>query len=239
MLGDVPYNAGEVRRVEKLIDEMNAQELAFVVHVGDIGNSARNEACADAWLEARKAQFARLRHRFVFVPGDNEWTDCARHGLDPLARLRKLRELFCAAPGEWCEHQIWQAGGWVFVTLNVPGSNNNIDHPEHGRRMQAVFGKLEEAAKLAESRAGLVIFMQANPFIYPRRPEAYDELKRRLRALGTRLPDRIVLIHGDTHLYRDDFPLPGLRRVEVWGSPFVNWLRGSLHPDGLRIAPAR
>jgi hypothetical protein len=33
----------------------------------------------------------------------------------------------------------------------------------------------------------------------------------------------VTLIHGDTHLARDDEPLPGLRRVEVWGSPFVRW----------------
>jgi len=38
-------------------------------------------------------------------------------------------------------------------------------------------------------------------------------------------PGRVVLIHGDTHLYKDDEPLPGLRRVEVWGSPFVDWTR--------------
>ena len=33
------------------------------------------------------------------------------------------------------------------------------------------------------------------------------------------MPGRLVLIHGDTHLYRDDEPLPGVRRIEVWGSP--------------------
>jgi hypothetical protein len=38
----------------------------------------------------------------------------------------------------------------------------------------------------------------------------------------------VVLIHGDTHLYRDDEPLPGVRRIEAWGSPFVRWTRVGL-----------
>jgi hypothetical protein len=38
----------------------------------------------------------------------------------------------------------------------------------------------------------------------------------------------VLLIHGDTHLARDDEPLPGLRRVEVWGSPVVSWTRLAL-----------
>jgi hypothetical protein len=114
-----------------------------------------------------------------------------------------------------------------------------MDHPEHGPRMQVVFARLDEAARLAESREGLVIFMQANPFIHPFRRGAFEPLLERLRTWAGRSPGKVVLIHGDTHIYRDDHPLQGLRRIEVWGSPFVNWLRGSLHADGLRIAPAR
>jgi len=32
-------------------------------------------------------------------------------------------------------------------------------------------------------------------------------------------------VHGDTHIAKDDEPLPGLRRIETWGSPFVGWTR--------------
>jgi hypothetical protein len=42
------------------------------------------------------------------------------------------------------------------------------------------------------------------------------------------MPGRVIIVHGDTHLYKDDEPLPGLRRIETWGSPFVRWLRLSL-----------
>jgi len=239
VLGDVPYSAAEVEKLDRIIDEMNAQELAFVVHVGDIGQSTRAQACSDAWLEKRKAQFARIRHRFILLPGDNEWSDCARHGIDPMARLRKWRELFCDAPGEYCEHRRWEAGGWVFVALNVPGSNNHLRHPEHGPRMQAVFSELDAAAKVAEQRDGLVILLHANPFFYPRLRDGYAELKDRLRALAARMPGKVVLIHGDTHIAHDDEPLPGLRRIEVWGSPFVGWLRTSVQAWVLEKQTAR
>ncbi|MBW8904455.1 MAG: hypothetical protein JF611_02030 [Betaproteobacteria bacterium] len=70
LLGDTPYNAREVQRLDLLIDDMNREErLDFVVHVGDIG--AGRTGCTDAWLESRKQQFARLKWKAVVIPGDN------------------------------------------------------------------------------------------------------------------------------------------------------------------------
>jgi hypothetical protein len=232
VLGDAPYTEFEVERLDRLIDEMNAQPLEFVVHVGDIGAGA--QACSDGWLLERKKQFARIRHRFILLPGDNEWSNCK----DPLARLRRWREIFCESPGEFCEHRRWEAGGWVFVALNVPGHDNNVRHPEHGPRMRAVLSSLDEAAIFAESRAGLVVLMQANPFLtFPR--DGFAELRNSLERLAAKRPDRVVLIHGDTHVYRQDEPLPGLRRVEVWGSPIVSGIRASVSPGEFRVDGVR
>jgi hypothetical protein len=212
-----------------VIEAMNARPLAFVVHVGDIGSS-RN-ACNDEWLRARQAQFGRIRHPFVLLPGDNEWTDCS----DQLGRLAAWRRFFCfpkfdveVQPGDYCEHMRWQAGGFVFVTLNVQGSNNNVRHAEeHGPRMAAVYAWLDEAARMAEGKRGLVVLMQANPFnVLPR--DGYAGLRERLAALGRRMPGRVILVHGDTHLFHDDEPFPGVRRIEVWGSPFVRWLEAAI-----------
>jgi hypothetical protein len=232
VLGDAPYTELEVERLDRLIDEMNAQPLEFVVHVGDIGSSA--QACSDSWLLERKKQFARIRHRFILLPGDNEWSNCK----DPLARLRRWREIFCERPAEFCEHQRWEAGGWVFVALNVPGHDNNVRHPEHKPRMQAVLSALEEAAAAAGKRAGLVVLMQANPFLtFPR--DGFAELRNALEQLAAKSPGKIVLMHGDTHLYRQDEPLPGLLRIEVWGSPVVSWIRASASPGALRVDGVR
>jgi hypothetical protein len=226
VLGDAPYTEAEVERLDAVIDEINAHPLAFVVHVGDIGSGA--QACTDAWLLQRKAQFARIRHPFILIPGDNEWSDCR----DPLRRLQRWREIFCEAPREFCEHRRWETEGWVFVALNVPGHNNNVRHVEHGPRMEVVLSFLDEAAKLAEGKQGLVVLMQANPFFTVPR-DGFASLRGRLEELGRRMPGRILVIHGDTHLYRDDEPRPGLRRIEVWGSPIVTWLRLPL--SGLRL----
>jgi hypothetical protein len=228
VLGDAPYSQGEIERLDAVIERMNAEKLEFVVHVGDIGSSAR--ACNDAWLLERRKQFARIRHPFLLIPGDNEWSDCK----DPLARLQKWRELFCAGTleverqkGEYCEHVRWEAGGRVFVALNVPGGNNNLRHAEHAPRMAAVHAWLDEAAARTGERKGLVVMMQANPFVTSPR-DGYASLRKALGDLAARMPGRVTLVHGDTHLYRDDEPLPGLRRIEVWGSPFVDWTRLAL-----------
>jgi hypothetical protein len=230
----VPYSQSEVAKLDALIDQMNAQPLAFVVHVGDIGTSAASQGCSDAWIEARKRQFARLLHPFVLIPGDNEWSECR----DPLARMARWRELFCGGSfehqaGEYCEHRRWEVSGTVFVTLNVPGNNNNLRHPEHAARMQAALAWLDEAAALAEKRDGLVVLLHANPFVLP--GTGYDALRVRLGELARRLPGKLTLVNGDTHIRRDDEPLPGLRRIEVWGSPFVSWLRASAAGGELRV----
>jgi hypothetical protein len=228
VLGDAPYTAAEVAHVDQLIDEMNAAPLAFVVHVGDIGSSAL--ACGDGWLLERKRQFARIRHPFILLPGDNEWTDCR----DPLERLRVWRKLFCPAgnglnfsvqKGDYCEHVRWEAGGTLFVALNVPGHENNLRHAEHAPRMAAVLAWLDESAALAQGRnLRLAVLMHADPFLTVPR-DGFASLREKLRILGEKQSGQIILIHGDTHVYKDDEPIPGVRRIEVWGSPFVSWLR--------------
>lgn len=239
VMGDVPYTQGEVKRLDALIDDINRERLEFVVHVGDIGGNA----CDDATLEARKRQFARIRHPFILVPGDNEWVDCPQ----PLQRLEAWRKYFCAVPlaverqpGEYCEHMRWRAGGFLFVTLNVQGSNNNIrDSAEHWRRMSAVQAWLDDSAAAAErERLGLVVLMQGDPFIVLPR-DGFAELREQLVAVGRRLPGRLLLVHGDSHTYHDDEPLPGVRRLEVWGSPIVSWIRGEVADGELRFGVPR
>src|SRR5262249_9765872 len=118
VLGDAPYTEAEIGRLDAVIDRINAETLAFVVHVGDIGSSTPEQACGDRWVEARKKQLARIRHPFLLIPGDNEWSDCKQ----PLERLKAWRQFFCGSEtidklsrqgGEYCEHVRWEQGGWV------------------------------------------------------------------------------------------------------------------------------
>ena len=235
VMGDVPYTEGEVHRLDALIDDINKERLDFVIHVGDIGGNA----CDDETLAARKSQFGRIRHPFLLVPGDNEWVDCP----SSLERLAAWRKLFCDVPlevehqdGEYCEHMRWTAGGFVFATLNVQGTNNNVRNAaEHAKRMAAVRAWLEDCAELAErERLGLVVVMQGDPFIVLPR-DGFAALREQLVAIGKRLPGQLLLIHGDSHTYHDDEPLPGVRRLEVWGSPIVSWIRGEVDTGELRF----
>ena len=252
LMGDTPYDAGEVRRLDALIDDMNAVDLAFVAHVGDI--TAGHGPCTDAWFDARKRQFGRLRHPFILLPGDNDWTDCHRTGFDPMERLGYWRKLFCfqekipveRQAGPYCEHVRWEAGGYLFVALNVQGSNNNLGRnaamdAEYAGRMRAVFAWIDDSEQLFRGRKldGLVLLMQANPFLVPRSGRnGYVEILETLKKLGSAYPGKIVLVNGDTHTYRNDEPIPGVHRVEVLGSPFVSWLRGAVVAGKLDAAPA-
>src|SRR5262245_13443688 len=94
-LGDTPYSAEEESRFIGMIAEMNHEKLAFVIHVGDF--KAALAHCSDGLFLQRKEWFELIHHALVYVPGDNEWTDCNRawgSGYRPLERLQKLRELF-------------------------------------------------------------------------------------------------------------------------------------------------
>ena len=252
-MGDTPYSESEAERVEFLIDDLNREPLAFVVHIGDI--TSGQGPCTDAWFAARKRQFAQVKHPFVLLPGDNDWVDCHRSGFDPLERLEHWRKLFCfeetririeRQAGPYCEHVRWQAGGTLFVALNVQGSNNNLGrnramNAEYAGRMRAVLAWIDDSEQAFQQRKlqRLVLLMQANPFLKPRAGESgFATLLERLRALAAAHPGKIVLVNGDTHTYHDDEPLPGLRRIEPWGSPIVAWLRGAIGGGELRVGVA-
>ena len=231
----MPYSQPQANLLNGMIDRINAEQLAFAVHVGDI--TSGQGPCGDEWLNDRKQQFARFKAPFVLLPGDNEWTDCHRSGFDPMERLGKWRGLFCVPvalrnfqrqPGKYCENVRWEHDRVIFVGLNIPGSNNNAgrDTDEMSERMKAVFDWLDEAIALARQNDGLVVIMHANPFLTRRTgADGYAAVRERLAKLGGEMPGKVLLVHGDTHQYKDDQPLPGLRRIEVHGSPHIRWSR--------------
>ena len=251
LMGDTPYNDAEVRALDALIDDMNGQDLAFVVHVGDTTDSGG--PCTDAWFEARRRQYQRLRHPFILLPGDNDWVDCHRSGFDPMERLNKMRQLFHSGEesigqrtirlerqssnprfADYREHVRWIAGNVVFVGLNVQGSNNNLGRTpamdeEYRRRMVAVLAWLDESIALAAERRllGAVVMVQADPDFeghYRRRPgvgDGFDDFRRALRAHALRFGKPILFVHGDTHRYQQDRPL----NDPATGNPIGNFIR--------------
>jgi hypothetical protein len=186
--GDVPYDAREEALLRPMLKAMNAEDLAFVAHVGDIINGSGR--CTNAVFADRKALFGTVTHPFVLLPGDNDWTDCHRAGMDPMERLDYFRRVFDNASAtagaralrlerqserdpryaEYSENLRWRVNEVLFVGINVPGSNNNLGRTaqmdaEHSRRMAANFEWLDEAVKKAEQAdvGALVVLIQANP----------------------------------------------------------------------------
>ena len=74
LIGDIPYNAEQQRKTEVLFGRMDGEKLAFIVHVGDIKSG--DSPCTDEILFREKERFENSAHPIVYVPGDNECTDC-------------------------------------------------------------------------------------------------------------------------------------------------------------------
>jgi len=102
--GDLPYSAVQADPgVPNLIADMNASNLDFTVHDGDLkaGNGPTanppSVICDDALYTTALGWFKSLKTAAMFVPGDNDWTDCDRPsngGFDSLERLEHERQLF-------------------------------------------------------------------------------------------------------------------------------------------------
>ena len=247
LIGDTPYNTVEAMALDAMIEQMNREELAFVIHVGDI-TSGRGP-CTDEWFEARRRQFEQFRHPFVIVPGDNDWVDCHRSGFDPMERLDKFREVFESGDtslggrsirlerqsgrhAEYREHMRWIAGNALFVGVNVQGSNNNLGRTpamdaEHRSRMAAVLAWLEDSLRLALERklSGMLIFTQADPDFEgkTRRKgrDGYADFRNALRDLALRFGKPVLFVNGDTHFYKLDRPLAD----QATGEPIPNFTR--------------
>ncbi len=189
LIGDQHYDAESTARFPNIMVDMNAANLAFVVHVGDIGSPGYG-SCMDETYFQRRAEFNQSRHPFIFTPGDNEWTDCHQAGIpDSLERLSKVREVFFRGErslgqrtlsltrqssdpryAKFRENARWTYGGVMFATLHIPGSNNNLGRTpemdaEYAERNAADIEWMRQAFEYARrngSRA-VMILIQANP----------------------------------------------------------------------------
>ncbi|WP_017296909.1 hypothetical protein [Nodosilinea nodulosa] len=147
--GDMPYaKADDGPKMATLVQDMNAANLEFSIFDGDIKDGS--SLCTDEVYTQGISLFNAFAAPVVYVPGDNEWTDCHRTnngGYDNLERLNHLRQVMFAQPesfgqttmplehqgalGEaYVENTRWQYGDVVFVGLNIPGSNNNRVHDD-------------------------------------------------------------------------------------------------------------
>ena len=190
VMGDAPYYLWEELQFRRLLRQVDASELAWVLHVGDIFW----RPCTDAMYQKHLSYFQNLRHPVIYTPGDNEWSDCHEPGsgpFDPLDRLARIREVFFRDPSrslggtalplisqggsepyqEFIEHARWEHGGIVFATVHLVGGLNagepfpgrtEANDVESKRRTEAAAAWLREAFARARESNARAVFIAAH-----------------------------------------------------------------------------
>ncbi|MES2889376.1 MAG: hypothetical protein V4739_15385, partial [Pseudomonadota bacterium] len=256
--GDLPYSAVQIATgVPDLIADMNAHGLKFTVHDGDLKQGS-GSLCDDNLYYQSQAFFNQLRAPAMFTPGDNDWTDCDRPsngGFSSRERLDRERQIFFSTTYSMgqrpmrqqvqtealclgvnglvpcVENRRWTVGGVTYVTLNVPGSCNNLcdtapDPAEFAARNAANIKWMKESFAVASARrsAAVMIIAQANPgwdaSDATRAPvrdpatlaevvaatDGYKDYLLALRDQVTTFRKPVAYVHGDSHYFRVDKP---------------------------------
>jgi glycerophosphoryl diester phosphodiesterase len=257
IIGDTPYGDEQEAAFPRLVADVNDDpDVSAVVHLGDIKNGS--STCDDDRLERLRNLFGTFDDPFLYTPGDNEWTDCHRPaagGYVPTERLARIRELFYpesevhvrTQTAPFIENQRWSDADVLFALVHVVGSDNGLapwfggaETPaQRAERLQEVAAR--EAAALEwidrtfaaaerEHARGVVIGMQADTFAGS---TAFDRINRRLEDRAQEFRRPVLLLQGDTHVYKTDQPLrraPNLTRIVVEGETASEWLRLTIDP---------
>lgn len=218
--GDMPYaKAGDGPKIAPLISDINASDIAFSIYDGDIKDGS-SKCTDDVYVDAVK-MFNALKKPAVYVPGDNEWTDCHRlnnGGYDALERLSHIRKVMFAdtlsfgetkmvldhqgKPGDkFVENTRFVHGNIIFVGLNVPGSNNNKISSDKECTNKS-------ARTLEQCKASNAEYMERDAANIAWMREAFDLAKK------NRSPGIVLVVQADP-----GFDLPETEDVDERKSP--------------------
>ncbi len=218
VFGDGPYGRLETRRFDRLLRDVAASDVEWLLHVGDI----LWYPCSDPAYADRLRRLNSLPLPVVYTPGDNEWVDCHEPitgEFVPLERLARLRAVFFDVPGrsiggrpmpletqaadprfaEFVENTRWRRGGFLFVTLHMTGSGNALggfegrtaaDDAEVERRTAAALAWMEAAfaTTVDDGLTGVVLAMHGNPGL-EREPAAWRGYEAFVAALEHHVRD--------------------------------------------------
>jgi hypothetical protein len=192
-IGDMPYFLPQdYSKFEKVIQTINLEKPAFSIHVGDFKSSST--PCSDTAFQKIYGYFNQFEQPLIYVPGDNEWTDCFKKeagSFDPEERLNVIRKLFFKDTfsfgknkltlisqsqniqyKKFVENKRWNYGKIAFATIHVVGTNNNFiptsnnGNKEFYEREQADLVWLENAFQEAKAQhqKALVLIIHADMF---------------------------------------------------------------------------
>jgi len=284
LIGDLPYSQAQEPEFVNLMVDLDEADVAFTVHDGDFkgGSAMCNDDIYQLRLEQFNA--SKHPFFYVFGDNEwTDCHRPAAGGYNPFERLSYLRDLFShydqpvsmgkehlhleRQSQEFPENIRWNYGGVLFVGLHVPGSNNGLStradlksaaEQEYAQRNAANLQWLEDSFALADDQqaAGIMLFIQANPwdFIPAANLTGYEDFIVALEAKTKAFEKPVVLVHGDSHYFRIDKPLPSalpsqvkdadfpyimpwesgtprlhnFTRVETFGNPNSHWVKATI-----------
>jgi len=192
--GDMPYSLPQdYKNFENVIKTINDQNSAFTINVGDI--KASGTPCSEESYTKMLNYYQQLNKAMIYVPGDNEWTDCTKKeagAYDPEERLDVIRKFFFKDNKslgkdkltltsqsqnkdftKYVENNRWDYNGISFATIHIVGSNNNfLSNSKNGNkefygREAADLAWLDEVFKKAKENnvKALVLAIHADMFL--------------------------------------------------------------------------
>ncbi|MGZ8323259.1 MAG: hypothetical protein ACXW3N_09150, partial [Rhodoplanes sp.] len=232
--------------------------------------------CTDDALQKVHDQFQTFDQPLVYAIGDNEWTDCHRNRespFDPRERLAKLRQMFFANPAQslgrapmpietqtralpsfttYVENARFTKNDVLFVTLNIPGSNNGFETTdpqaaaEYFERNRANLAWLADSFQRAKDMNAKAVVLVFQAYLWDIRDTAnnippasgyratIDAIEREVRAFAK----PVLVIHGDYHVFEvagfrntQMRLVPNILRLQVMGETQVHAVRVIVDPD--------
>jgi hypothetical protein len=241
-LGDTAYGKPEevYPQYETLISTINAAKPDLVIHVGD--TKSGSTPCSDEALDKQLSYLNSFAAPTLYSIGDNEWTDCHREKagkFDPIERLARIRSTYFgdgkksfgqmrvdvtsqAAEG-YPENARMMHKGVLFITANVPGSNNNFEIrdpkavAEFFARDAADVKWINDSFAAAGDAKAIVIGLQANMFEADwnvegdeawSRHSGYGNIGSAIMENAAKFGKPVMLSYGDSHTYSSGRPFP-------------------------------
>ena len=260
------------------------KELSFIIHDGDFkGGSVPcdDQVYNDRLATFNQSKHPLF---YVFGDNEwTDCHRAAAGSYNPFDRLALLRSLFSPFDdklsfGEkklpltrqseaFPENIRWFKSNVLFVGLHIPGSNNGLStaaqyqtqaKAEFQERNAANLEFLAQSFDLAKQKnsPGIMITIQANvwDFIPATGLTGFEDFLKLLEQKTREFGKPVVLVHGDSHYFRIDKPLPStlpsevigtafpfilpwdstklklenFTRVETFGNPYTHWVKASI-----------
>jgi len=238
LIGDTEAPSVDDPALLRTRSAINGRGYAFVVHDGDVQDTVT--PCSQSRLLAVRDLFNGFSAPFIYTPGDNEWSDCS----DPATQLDSIRQVFFSTDQSLGQHHLtlsrqaapfvenarWVYGNVVFATINAPGSAGTSSSEPGLTTANVAWVNAAFDQAVALGSPAVMIIQQDDPFDGPENVKLDNTIVGRARDFGK----PVVLVHGDTHVYRLDRPwgsAPNLIELETFASNQPSsWVQVAVDP---------